>query len=282
MDIRTLENIAINTLYKSFAKVFFDYDMQLDATEFENMLKRRGFNPKLSFGAFDGKELVSFTLNGIGMFNGIKTVYDTGTGTWEDYRGQGLATKIFEYAIPYLRMGGVKNYLLEVLQHNTKAFSVYQKLGFKITREFNYFIWDTNRMGENIIYDTNFQIQRLDDFQDDLLEPFWDFNPSWQNSLDSIHRAKEHFTNLGVFKAEKLVGYCVFDAGSGDITQLAVDKAHRKNGIGSMLLREVGKLNCNTKTKLINADTACDSIVGFLKAKSIAISGKQYEMIKEL
>ncbi|MBL1409925.1 GNAT family N-acetyltransferase [Sphingobacterium faecale] len=279
MNITSLENLDINTLYKSFDTAFFDYDMQLNAIEFENMLKRRGFNPKLSFGAFDGEELVSFTLNGIGMFNGLKTAYDTGTGTSKNYRGQGLATKIFEYSIPYLRMEKIKNYLLEVLQHNTKALSIYQKLGFTITREFNYFVWDTNKVIEE---NKDFQITLLNDVNYDSLEQLWDFNPSWQNSLESINRAKEHFTNLGVFKAKKLVGYCVFDAISGDIAHIAVDKTCRRRGIGSLLLQEMQKLNHNTKTKLINADTACDSIVDFLKAKSIAISGKQYEMIKEL
>jgi len=185
MNIRSLENIDINTLYQSFNKAFFDYDMQLNAVEFENMLKRRGFNPKLSFGAFEEKELVSFTFNGIGLFKDQKTAYDTGTR--KDYRGQGLATKIFQYSIPYLRDAGVKNYLLEVLQHNTAAFSIYRKLGFKITREFNYFIWDNNKE-ETKIYNANLQIKLLDDIKYDSLEPFWDFTPSWQNSIESIYR----------------------------------------------------------------------------------------------
>jgi ribosomal protein S18 acetylase RimI-like enzyme len=103
------------------------------------MLKRRGFNPDLSFAAFDNNEIVSFTFNGIGNFNGIPTAYDTGTGTLKSHRGKGLATQIFEYSIPYLREAGIRQYLLEVLQHNTKAVSVYKNLGFKTSREFNYF-----------------------------------------------------------------------------------------------------------------------------------------------
>ena len=78
------------------------------------------------------------------------------------------------------------------------------------------------------------------------------------------------------------MGYCVFEAVSGDITQIAVDKAQRRKGIASLLLEEAGKLNRNDKTKLINADTKCSSVSSFLKSKNIEISGKQYEMIKEI
>ena len=84
--------------------------------------------------------MVSFTLNGIGSFGGIKTAYDTGTGTIENFRGQGLATKIFQHSVPSLKEAGISQYLLEVLQHNLKAVSVYKKQGFLVSREFNYFV----------------------------------------------------------------------------------------------------------------------------------------------
>jgi len=48
------------------------------------------------------------------------------------------------------------------------------------------------------------------------------------------------------------------------------------------LLHEAGKLNKNAKMKLVNADMSCSSIVEFLKVKNIEISGKQFEMIKEI
>lgn len=73
-----------------------------------------------------------------------------------------------------------------------------------------------------------------------------------------------------------------FEPVSGDITQIAVNKPFRRKGIASLLLQEVSKLNKNPKTKLINAETTCTSIVAFLKSKNIGISGKQFEMIKEI
>lgn len=114
------------------------------------MLKRLGFDAEASFGAFDGNKTISFTCNGIGDFYGTSTAYDTGTGTLKDYRGKGWATEIFKYSIPHLEALELKEYLLEVLQHNIGAVSVYRKLGFEITREFYYFKKENERIDKSI------------------------------------------------------------------------------------------------------------------------------------
>ncbi len=283
MEIKSLGEIDLETISLAFRNAFSDYDIQINANELKTMWKRRGFNPDLSFAAFEGENIVAFTLNGIGNFNGTKMAYDTGTGTLKNYRGQGLATKIFEYSIPYLKEADINHYLLEVLQHNIKAVSVYRKIGFKVTREFNYFVWENDEI-KNEIKNSNpdYLVELFDVNQYASISDFWDFYPSWQNSFESIYRTREDFINLGVFADKKLVGYCIFEPNSGDITQIAVDKAHRRQGIASLLLQKVSKLNKNKKTKLINADITCRSIVDFLKAKNIVITGKQYEMIKDI
>lgn len=139
MEIKSLINTSYDDLFEAFEQAFADYEVQLNKTELRKMMKRRGCDPKLSFAAFDADRIVSFTCNGIGNFNGTLTAYDTGTGTLKDYRGQGLATKVFEESIPDLKAAGIKEYLLEVLQHNTGAVSLYRNIGFEVTREFYYF-----------------------------------------------------------------------------------------------------------------------------------------------
>jgi len=283
MEIKSLENVAFETIFLAFSKAFADYDLQLNANELKTMCTRRGFNPALSFAAFEGEKIVSFTLNGIGNFNGMKTAYDTGTGTLKEYRGQGLASKIFAYSIPYLKEANVNQYLLEVLQHNTKAVSVYQKIGFEVSREFHYFVWKNEDLRNDIkSADPAYSVEPFNMDAYESVSGFWDFYPSWQNSFESIQRAKEDFINLGVFAGKKLIGYCVFEPNSGDITQLAVDKEHRRKGVASLLLHELGKYNRNSKTKLINTDIHCSSITAFLKAKNIEITGKQFEMLKKI
>ena len=283
MEIKSLGKTDFETIAKACILAFADYELQLDAEELKTMWKRRGFSPDLSFAAFDGEDIVAYTLNGIGNFNGTKMAYDTGTGTLKEYRGQGLATKIFEYSIPHLKAANINHYLLEVLQHNTKAVSVYRKIGFEVTREFNYFRWNSEDLKNEIKpIEITCSIAEIEIEKHADISDFWDFYPSWQNSFESIQRTREDFICLGAFVENKLTGYCVFEPVSGDITQIAVDKLHRRKGIASLLFREMCNLNKNAKMKLVNTDISCISIVEFLKAKNIEIAGKQFEMIKEI
>ena len=114
MEIKSLEKTDFDTLFRAFGRAFADYEVQLNAEQLRAMLTRRGFDPALSFAAFDGAQIAAFTLNGIGNFNGVPTAYDTGTGTLKEYRGTGLATEIFRHSMPHLRRAGVGQYLLEV------------------------------------------------------------------------------------------------------------------------------------------------------------------------
>ncbi|HQF41592.1 MAG TPA: GNAT family N-acetyltransferase [Ignavibacteriaceae bacterium] len=283
MEIKTLEKTNFEIIIKAFTQAFADYDVRLNAEELRAMWKRRGFNPGLSFAAFEGEDIVSFTLNGVGNFNGMKMAYDTGTGTLEEYRGRGLATEIFAYSIPYLKEANISYYLLEVLQHNIKAVSVYRNIGFEVTREFNYFMWNNEEINNEIkTIEIPCYIEKIEIEKYPLVSNFWDFFPSWQNSFESIQRTKESFISLGAFIEENFVGYCVFEPASGDITQIAVDKPYRRKGIASLLLYEIQKLNKNPKMKLINTDTSCNSVVDFLKSKNIEVLGKQFEMIKKV
>lgn len=283
MEIKSLCHTGFGIIYRAFGRAFADYEIQLNELQLQAMLTRRGYLPELSFGAFDGDELVAFTLNGIGSFGGIPTAYDTGTGTLSDYRGQGLATKIFEYSIPFLREAGIRNYLLEVLQHNTKAVSVYRNLGFEVSREFNYF-GQTNELVRIGIDrpDGACVINEVDVAACQSVSGFADFHPSWQNSFESVERARDSFICLGASVENRLVGYCIFDPVSGDITQLAVEPQHRRKGIATALLGEALSRNRHTAVKVINTDTACTDITDFLKARNIELKGKQFEMVKVL
>ncbi len=283
MQIKSLTNVHFDTIFKAFNRAFADYELQLNAEQLQIMLKRRGFMSELSFAAFENEEIVSFTLNGIGVFNDISTAYDTGTGTCKEYRGQGLATKIFEHSIPYLKEAGITQYLLEVLQHNTKAVSVYRNLGFEVTREFHYFEQQNNAIHTKTkSSDMVSEIKNITLGACQSVSTFWDFYPSWQNSFESIQRCAEDFIYLGAFVGDKLVGCAIFEPVSGDLTQIAVMSAYRRKGIGANLLKELFKQNKNNALKVINTDITCDSITHFLKAKNLELRGMQFEMKKVL
>ena len=284
MIIKSLNQTSFDELFEAFQQAFAEYEVQLDKAELRTMLKRRGFNPQLSFAAFDEGKIVSFTCNGIGNYNGTPTAYDTGTGTLKDYRGKGLATQVFEYSIPFLKEAGIEEYLLEVLQHNTGAVSVYTKIGFEVTREFCYFRPEPEQINWEVkAIDIPYTLQPIDIHTLDTISHFWDFKPSWQNSSASIGRTYEDFICLGVFNdSNQLIGYGVFEPTSGDVTQIAVDKRYRRKGIGSLLFRKMLESNKYDAIKIVNTDAGCDSINAFLQAKNIEPTGKQYEMIRKL
>lgn len=281
--IKSLGKTDFDKLFTAFNEAFRDYEMQVNKHELSVMLQRRGFNADLSFGAFEDEKLVSFTFNGTGFFNGIKTAYDTGTGTLEEYRGRGLATQIFEYSLQFLKQNGIRQYLLEVLQHNTKAINVYKKLGFKVSREFSYFVQDAEKVLVNAyILPSKYSIQEIDLSRKDEMVLCQDFFPSWQNSFEAILRRPDDFVMRGVFDDTRLVGYGILDPNSGDITQIAVSNDYRRQDIGSVILSELLKVNKFRTVKAVNAEISCTSVKLFFESKNLPEKGKQFEMIRAL
>ena len=282
IEIRALTNTPHTALYHAFSEAFKDYEMQLSLTELARMLQRRGFDPAHSFGAFDHDKLVAFTFNGIGSYQGIQTAYDTGTGTIEEYRGQGLARKIFTYSIPYLKNTGIKRYLLEVLQHNTNAVNLYLKLGFEITREFYYYI----QKMDGLIFDLTplnsvYHMQPVDMALLSKVD-YSDFPASWQNCQQSILRAGKALKAVATYLHGKINAYCVYESGTGDIASLAVAKAHRRYGLGSHLLKYALQDMESEQVKVINIPMEAEGTVDFLSSLNMTPSGKQFEMVKDL
>jgi ribosomal protein S18 acetylase RimI-like enzyme len=111
---------------------------------------------------------------------------------------------------------------------------------------------------------------------------FMDFEPSWQNSFEAIGRCLNDFMILGAYTGDNLVGHCIFEPVSGDLTQIAVSKSHRREGIASALLEEALKHNKHDSVKVVNTEISCNSITSFIESNNIPLLGKQFEMIRQL
>jgi ribosomal protein S18 acetylase RimI-like enzyme len=282
-DIRSLANTSFDELYACHIEAFKDYPFQWTKEALQKTIHRRGYDPSLSFGAFHNDTLVAFTWNGTGDFNGMKTAYDTGTGTIEEHRGKGLASKIFEYSIPFFKEAGIEQYILEVLEENEKAFSVYRKQGFEVSRKFDCFRtnsseWDLppHELKERVT------LKEIDLGYQPQMEALIDFPLSWQNRFGALRRNLGDFTILGAFQNERLVGYGITEPGSGDISQLAVEKSSRRKGIGSFILAELKKLNKADIAKVINIESTEKGIIDFVTRNGIPKIVSQFEMIKHL
>lgn len=282
MEIRSLAYTDFDTLFRGFERAFSDYEIHFEKEEVRSMLERRGYDPQLSFAAFDGGSIVAFTLNGIGRHNGIPTAYDTGTGTVAEYRGQGLAGKIFTHSIPYLKEAGIRQYLLEVLQSNQKAIAVYRRMNFEVTREFDCYRQTIDSILCAKATDIPCVIKSVDIDVIRHAQDFCDFSPSWQNSIDSIARGLAGLTCLGAFVDGQLAGYCVFDIHTGDLSQIAVGNSFRRRGIASLLLCEAVGRMATDFVKIINIASDNTTLPAFLRSRGIGLASRQYEMILPL
>jgi len=280
LQIKPLSNTNLDQLFQAFHEAFLDYDFQWSKSQFISMLDTRGYNANLSFGAFEDDQLVAFTFNCIREYDGVKTAYDTGTGTLKGHRGQGLAETIFRHSIPFLRQNQVKCYLLEVLHSNSKAISLYEKLGFEKRREFYYFNQEKVEMAPSNLKQ-NVDVRRIQRFED-IDFSFCDFNPPWQNTYQSIQQKWNDLISLGAYSNDLLIGYIVFESQSTDISQIAVSRKFRRSGVGTLLWNEAKQLMNREGIKIVNVPTDCNSLLTFLKSKNIHPSGKQYEMIQHL
>lgn len=264
VKIDSMASLPLSDIVDAFRRAFADYAVEFSQPEIERMLTRRGFNPDLSFAAFCDGVIVSFLLNGTGRYNGVETCYDCGTGTVAEFRGQHLASRLFDHALPFLRQGGIKNYLLEVLKENQTAINLYSRSGFSVTADYICFNTPVADLTLATSHKCDFSIKPV---SFDMILPckeFADFEPSWQNSFESLSRGRDNLIFMGAFCGQLLVGYAVADPDSGDISQIAVAQPYRRKGIASALLASLLGPMKSPKLKVINVDKDAGSLIQFL------------------
>lgn len=285
INFKSLESTSIDELHKTFIEAFSDYQVNLNMSlsSFEDMLERHGYLNKASVGAFDDDKLIGFLLVGIRMWNGKMTAYDTGTAIIKKYRSHGITSKMFLKNKELLMAMGIETYLLEVIQNNDAAVKLYRKQGFEISRNFDCFKlkksdYKADLMNKNKIENINL----LNDNYMSKLKNFMDFEPSWQNSVDSIMAVPHNFICSAAFDKENIMGYGIMEKGTGDIVQLAVDKNYRRRGIGTGILNNLISNADSDNISILNVDSEYKNIEGFLSKAGFECYVKQYEMFLKL
>ncbi len=282
-NYKTLENTNIEILHETFVNAFSDYQVKIDLPlwKFKRMIQRRGYVSKISIGAFKSEALVGFVLNGFRNWNGKPTVYDTGTGVIGEYRKQGITSNMLLNIREVLKEKEVEQYLLEVIQSNTSAIKLYKKQGFEVIRDLACFQVDKNKY--NPIKTSKVEhVDRINSTNWKQLTCFWDFKPSWQNSIDSINAAPDTFRYSIVRFDDTIVGYGIIDKKTGDIPQIAVNKNYRRKGIATSIVTDLLKNTEAYKVGVLNVDDQSKSTKDFLLELGFEYSVGQYEMILKL
>lgn len=276
MELRTLEHTPLAEITAAFNEAFSDYFIPLRFTE-EGMaakIKGEGIVPAFSVGAFDNGQLVGFILHGYDVVDGVKTIYNAGTGVVPSGRGAGLTTALYRYSIPLLKEKGIYTHLLEVIDNNFTAKKIYDSIGFKTVRKLSAF-----RSAAPIEAAPFFAIRPVDALPD--TSAFTAMQPAWQNATTAINRDREGHCLLGAFDGETMVGYAACVLASGRVKQAGVLPAFRRKGVGRALFRHMQQ-HCSAQLVVTNVDDHYEPAIHFLESLGFQKLLGLYEMQMKL
>jgi ribosomal protein S18 acetylase RimI-like enzyme len=278
MHFSTLEHTPIGDITACMNAAFANYEIPIQWTEETLLQKMRieDIDLSLSAGAFDNGKLAGVILMGADEENGTRRVWDGGTGVAPGYRGQKLTEKMFAYVLPLLRQSGAKLMLLEVLENNTGAYNIYEKLGCTPTR-----LLHAYKGNITITAKTHHTIELLNSYDADELTKFWDWPPAWQQMNQRISNRGVSVTTIGIKLEDKIAAYAQYDNAAMRMHQFAVAKEHRRKGLATALFSHIANV-CSGPVLIVNIDAGSENTNVFLQAIGLKKHISQYEMKMEL
>lgn len=300
MEFTTLDHFTLSELVECHNQAFSDYaqPMQLSEEKLKFINHIRGVRYDLSIGAVDGGQLIGFISNAVRNWRGKLTAYDCGTGIIPSYQGKSISKKMFQKCIDLVKTEGVTQYLLEVIQSNTKAFNLYQKQGFHITRAFDLVACENpfhqktehseaintpNTKSEEEVKVEEIPILKIVSKKQTFMN-FWDYPPSWQCSFDTITTMPQNCRALIAYsEQDNPIGYIICNTNSGELYHLAVVSEFRRKHVGQVLLESAQISTQNHPGSfMMNIDTRNQALLNFLSKNRFNSFEKQYEMQLDL
>jgi ribosomal protein S18 acetylase RimI-like enzyme len=283
IQFRRLSPNDFERIREAMSDSFADYAVAIDCSEkalYERFI-RVNVNYNLSGAFFEAEKMVSFVLHGRGIFNAKAMLYNAGTGTIPEHRGNKLTEKIYAEMLPELRQDNYFGVLLEVTENNERAKKVYEKIGFQITRKLNcYVLSSANTYPRYKATKTfNFHLKRPDLEQLSLfMHENADTIPSWQNTLESIERSPEE-KSLTAWQDNALCGALIFNPNNGRISQICVRRDMREKGIASALIEEVKNYCTKGTLSVINIDESAEGLNALFVKSGFKLLLRQNEML---
>lgn len=215
MELRSLENTALHEIVDCLIDAFSIYPVKMpsDTEYWKQRWKIASVDYSLSFGCFDGNQLAGFIINGIDFKDGKKVAFNTGTGVRPSIQGQKIPSKLYSFAIPYLRKQCVEKCGLEVITKNAKAIHVYKQIGFSVERKL-----DCYKGNRQIELNPEIEVQVISEseyyqYNKDYKQYAWDFDNK------ALKIAGTHYAYYSVCFQEQLIGKFVFQHNSKYLAQ---------------------------------------------------------------
>ncbi len=281
VELESLETESLESVYGVFMEAFSDYSVPVTWSfeEFRASCLRRSVDLSISLGAREDGRLVGFVMNGRGTWGGAPAAYDAGTGVVPAVRGSGLAGRMTARILEILPALGIRRYVLEVIRDNLPAYRTYVKAGFEVTRSLECPSGLFADPGKPAPEGLSIEDAGRDGLDTRAATARRDWEPSWQNSDDSVRRAAEPLVVLEARRDGRSAGHLVASP-AGTIWQLAVDRDLRRRGIGAALLRALASRG-GPSIRYVNVQADDAATLGLLAACGIGPGVGQYEMIRE-
>ena len=285
IDIKILGSTPISQIADSWNKAFSDYAVKIDMTE-ERLLsffRQNSVRFDLSMGAFDGNRLVGLWMNGVRTIDGLLTAYDSGTAIWPEFRSMGISKQLAAKSNETLKKAGVGSYVLEVLAENDRAFNIYKKDGFEVTR--NFICFQTTAPVSKIIKemsDVEFRMGFIDEKIAAGL-PKTEYMPSWQNQTESLLQIRGGIQVVTAWQNGNIIRFGTMQAERGRIPQIGFLPDRWNTELAPVLLAML----CNIvepckEIAVINVEDTAAKTIELLKRHGFTEMTRQYEMKKSL
>jgi len=278
-SIRTLSIEDMSAMYVAFLEAFSDYKVsfKMDKPTFDRrFLNKLNISFDLSVGVFHESKLVGFIFHAVNYYQGIKVLYNGGTGVLIEHRGKKLVQEMYQFILPIAKNFDIRSSVLEVLTDNEKAIKAYQNVGFQKRNTFLCFK-STGLQFHHVNEEVSIVKPRT--FDPEKYKYFNHATPSFQDTNEHLANNASYETILEARLSKEIVGYIIFQKSSGRISQLAVKKEFQFKGIGTKLLLSCSQLiGLNKSMTLINLSAEDHITCQFLLNRGFENQINQYEM----
>lgn len=241
----------IADIHAAFIDAFSEYEVPMDLPlpRLQAMLTTRDYRPELSTACMVDGRIVGFVLVGGRVIDGELQAYDCATGVIRAFQQQKIGSQLLPLALERVRVAGAKRFVLEVLEHNTAAQTLYAKHGFGISRTLRCY---KKTLDASVLTEQALHQPHLLDALDEVA--YNGFVPTWQNQLASYRNDADAFYVVGMMQGNTVVGYGVIHRASGSILQMGVHPAHRDDAVCDALVAQLAQAVGTHQVRIVNIE----------------------------
>lgn len=268
----TLEQVPFHAIAPCLNRAFSDYavPIRLEEAELPGFFAASGIEKKRSFGAFLDGQLVGFLFCACQPYQGRSAAFAVGAGVVPEHRGKGAFTGLFALAEQRLKQISIEACYLEVLQQNEPAITLYQRLGFSVTREL---------MVLHAVSDGSTPVPEGVNFAPftglDLAEGCRRVRCSFEHSDHVLMLHPEQY-EIAYPVDDMASAYCIFSKENGSLCQLGYRSLADLRMVIQALL---GRYSSAVAKNIDSGDTEILNLLASLGFQTVA---KQFEMAKSL